>query len=200
MSEWFNNEIKLNGKMVKLISLASEHFDELLNACSEPIIWIHLPIPGNREALFDALTNAIMEQKKNLQYPFTIIEKKTGKIIGSTRLLKLNPEHRTLEIGWTWYLPSYWGKGYNDECKMLLLTYCFEVLKTIRVQICASEKNIRSRRAIERIGGRFEGILRNLVIRHDGIRNVACYSITDDEWTGVKKKLEQIVTEKASAG
>ena len=95
-------------------------------------------------------------------------------------------------IGWTWYDPSYWRTGYNRECKLLLLTYAFETLKAVRVQLVTDATNFRSRTAIEGIGATFEGELRKERIRANGAyRNTAMYSIIDDEWPKVKKKLEQ---------
>lgn len=82
----------------------------------------------------------------------------------------------------------------NTECKLLLLRFCFEELRTVRVQLKTNEKNMRSRRAIEKIGGRYEGILRNDLIGDNGIpRNSAYFSIIDTEWPEVKRKLEQLL-------
>ena len=101
------------------------------------------------------------------------------------------PEHRKLEIGWTWYDPAYWRTGYNRECKLLLLTYCFEVLNTVRVQLQTDENNERSRTAILGIGATYEGTMRKERIRANGAnRNTAMYSIIDDEWVEVKAKLQ----------
>ena len=149
-----------------------------------------MPANGSdREILKSLLKEALSKKESREQYPFVVIDKATGKIIGSTRFLRLNPEHRNLEIGYTWFLPEFWGKGYNEECKLLLLTYCFEVLKTVRVQLIAWDKNMRSRRAIERIGATFEGILRNHVIRNGEKRSVAYFGIVDEDWEKVKHNL-----------
>ena len=194
---WIEYPLILQGTKVDLIPLEEKHFIELLEATNIESIWTYLPVPANdKDALLASLGEAIAGRDAGNQYPFVVVEKTTRKIIGSTRFIKLQQEFRNLEIGWTWYLPEYWGKGYNDECKLLLLTYCFEVLNTIRVQIVATEKNIRSRKAIERIGGRFEGVLRNKVIRYDGKRSSAYYSIIDEEWPEVKLNLEHLVISK----
>ena len=133
-----------------------------------------------------------MKRGTGEQYPFTVIDRKTNKIIGSTLFHNIFPEHRKLEIGWTWYDPAYWRTGYNRECKLLLLTYCFETLKTVRVQLQTDENNMRSRTAILGIGATFEGIMRKERIRANGaFRNTVMYSIIDDEWAMVKEKLSK---------
>ncbi len=143
------------------------------------------------------LKNAIQMRDKGEQYPFVVIDKEKNRIIGSTRFLEIKLEHRKLEIGWTWYQPLYWGKGYNEECKLLLLTYCFEQLKTLRVQLVTWEKNMRSRNAIERIGGKYEGTLRKHVIRHNQEeRNTFFFSIIDTEWNDVKPRLTRLMEDR----
>ena len=135
-------------------------------------------------------TEAIQNRRKGLCYPFVILNRNTGHLVGTTRFIELSPKEKKLEIGHTWMHPDYWSSGINTECKLLLLTYCFENLKTIRVQIRANEVNLRSRRAIEKIGATFEGILRKDKINYLGVpRNSAYYSIIDDEWPRVKANL-----------
>ncbi len=198
---WIKHPLTLEGEKVILVPLSEMYFDELIDSCRHKIIWTYMPVKANdADGLRKELTEALLEREKGTQCPFVVIEKTTNKVIGSTRFLKLTEEHRNLEIGWTWYLPEYWRKGYNEECKLLLLTYCFEILKTIRVQIIASDKNLRSRKAIERIGGKFEGILRNVVLRHDGPRTTAYYSIIDSEWEEVKANLLLLLQAKIKDG
>ena len=107
--------------------------------------------------------------------------------------MDIQPKHKKLEIGTTWLHPDYWGTAVNLECKLLLLTYCFESLATVRVHLKTDEKNLRSRKAIEEIGGQFEGILRNDMLRDNNTRrNSAYYSITDVEWPDKKIKLTEL--------
>jgi N-acetyltransferase len=197
MPNWIKHPLKLEGKKVILLPLSEEYFDELINSSQDEIIWKYMPIKGtDKEVFLSTLKDAILKRDKKEQYPFVIINKMNGKIMGSTRFLHLNEEHRNLEIGYTWYLPEYWGKGYNEECKYILLRYCFEELKTIRVQVITSDKNLRSRKAIERIGGKLEGILRSVVIRQGDKRNVAYYSIIEEEWNEVKQMLSKLYENK----
>lgn len=187
---WIKDPIILEGEKIILEPLQEKHFDDLIHAGRDENIWKYLPVKGSDPELLKAeLQESLVQQEKGLQYPFVVINRTTQEIIGSTRFLKISEEYRNLEIGWTWYIPTCWGKGFNDECKLLVLTHCFEVMKTVRVQIVANEKNIPSRRAIERIGGKFEGILRSAVIRNGEKRNMAYYSIIEEEWPEVKSKL-----------
>lgn len=197
MTDWIKHPLKLEGEKVKLMPLTEEYFDELIRLSNDEIIWTYMPVRGaDEDKLLAALSEAIIKRDKNEQYPFVVLNKATGQVMGSTRYLHLNKEHRNLEIGYTWYLPEYWGKGYNEECKYLLLKHCFEELKTIRVQIITSNKNLRSKKAIERIGGKFEGVLRDVVIRNGDKRSVAYYSIIEEEWNDVKQMLIKLYNDK----
>jgi RimJ/RimL family protein N-acetyltransferase len=197
MSNWIKHPLKLEGEKIFLVPLETSHFDELINSSTDEMIWTFMPVNGSdKNKLSAALNDSLLQRELHEQYPFVIIDKERKKIIGSTRYLKISEEHKNLEIGWTWYIREYWGKGYNEECKLLLLQHCFEELKTIRVQLITWDKNSRSRKAIERIGAKFEGIIRNAVIRHDGKRSSAFYSILDDEWEDVKVKLTKLVSDK----
>ena len=197
MDNWIKHPTILRGQLVDLIPLDKSHFDELLLVAKDKRIWEFLPKDNSEtESFLAEYNNALMERERGNHYPFVILHKQTGKLIGSTRLFDIHPQYRNLEIGWTWLHPDYWGTAINFECKLLLLTYCFETLKTIRVQLKTSDNNLRSRRAIEKIGGQFEGILRKDRIRDNGtIRNSAYYSILDNEWENVKQNLTQRLEE-----
>ena len=188
---WIQYPLILEGEKVKLVPLDSSHFATLAAVAAQDQIWQYISINGaDRDRLLQHLKSALLKRATGEQYPFTIIDKLTGKIIGSTMYHNMYPEHRKLEIGWTWYNPGYWRTGYNRECKLLLLTHCFEQLKAVRVQLQTDETNIRSRTAILGIGATFEGVMRKERIRSNGtFRNTAMYSIVDDEWPEVKERL-----------
>ncbi len=187
--------VLLEGQRVRLMPLDNSHFAELVKVGSDPEIWQNMLIRGyDNDVLLTQLKSAVLKRASGEMYPFTIIDKVSNKIIGSTSLMNLFPEHMKLEIGWTWYDPEYWGTGYNTECKLLLLNYCFEKLKVVRVQFQTSEQNVRSRAAIQKIGGKQEGILRKERRKPDGsYRNTVMFSITDDEWAEVKMRLMGLV-------
>jgi RimJ/RimL family protein N-acetyltransferase len=185
--------IKLVGKQVQLAPLDESNFENLISLSKEKQIWQHYVIDGsNTENMQQSLEVALLEREKGTQYPFVILKLDDGEVIGSTRFLDIQENHKKLEIGWTWLHPNYWGTKINLECKMLLLTYCFEELSVQRVQLKTDENNLRSRKAIEKIGGHFEGIIRNDMIRENGTkRNSALYSMIDTEWQITKKQLEE---------
>lgn len=193
--QWIKHPLILDGSQVNLLPLEKEHLVDLYKIGSDEKIWEHIPTDCyNRSTFLKAYKFALSERKKGNQYPFIIYHKEHKQIIGSTRLFEIYPKDRKLEIGWTWILPEYWSSGINLECKLILLTYCFEHLKTLRVQLKTDEKNIRSRKAIEKIGAKFEGIFRKDRIRDNGLsRNAAYYSIIDDEWNALKEKLMEKV-------
>lgn len=192
---WINPGTILKGKLVELIPLQLEHFWELEMLAREKRISEFLPVDmSSTEKRMDSFQHAIVERDKGTQCPFVIILKSNQKIIGSTRLMNIEKANRKLEIGWTWLHPNYWATGINLECKLLLLTFCFEQLSTIRVQLKTSVENRRSQKAIEKIGGQFEGILRYDMIRDNGTkRNSVYYSIIEDEWDNTRKNLAKIL-------
>jgi RimJ/RimL family protein N-acetyltransferase len=198
MSPWIPPTTSLSGNVVNLIPLGVEHFEELEQLAKEKRIWEFYVFDGSVSGKFQgALTYAVAQREKGDQHPFVIYHRQHKKIIGSTRLMDIQPNHKKLEIGWTWLHPDYWGTAVNFECKLLLFTYCFEVLGAYRVQLKTDENNNRSRKAIEKVGGRFEGVLRHDMIRENGTkRNSAYYSITDDEWGSVKPVLESLLESK----
>ncbi len=188
---WTKHPTILSGHIVELIPLEEKHFDELYIAASDAELWKYIPSDCSvKEKYLSAYNLAIAEREKGNHYPFVIYHKETKKLIGSTRLFDMVEADRKLEIGWTWIVKEHWGTKVNLECKLLLLTFCFEKLKAIRVQLKTDQNNIRSRKAIEKIGAIFEGILRKDRIKDNGIpRSSAYFSIIDDEWDEVKARM-----------
>jgi RimJ/RimL family protein N-acetyltransferase len=190
---WIAPHTTLEGETVVLRPLAETYFEALAKLGEERKIWEFIPADmSNEEKRLAVFSSALVERDHHRQYPFVIIHKQTGKIIGSTRFLEIVPRHKKLEIGWTWLHPDYWGTAFNFECKLLLLSYCFEELKAVRVQLKTDELNIRSQKAIAKVGARFEGILRHDMIRENGtIRNSAYFSIIDADWGETKASLTE---------
>lgn len=198
MDNWVPYPTRLEGRFVVLDSLNESHLPELEALAKDERIWEFYPYNLSDSKRFAAIyNNALAERAKGTQFPFVIFHKVNQKIIGSTRYLDMHPQHKKLEIGATWLHPDYWATAVNLECKQLLLTHCFETLKTIRVQLKTDENNWRSRKAIEKIGGQFEGILRNEQIRDNGtFRNSAFFSIIEQEWPAKKIALGALVENK----
>jgi RimJ/RimL family protein N-acetyltransferase len=135
---------------------------------------------------------ALSAQESGGEYPFVVRLRSDDRIIGSTRYLDTHEDHKTTEVGWTWYSRSFWGTVVNPECKLLLLNHAFEDWGAIRVQLKTDSNNLRSQRAILKLGAKFEGRLRNHRIRPDGtIRDTMMYSIVREEWPLVKESLER---------
>ena len=201
MANWIHESTILKGEIVDLVPLDEKHTSTLELLAKDKRIWEHYTFDGTHpETFLNILTSAFAERDNGTRFPFTIFHKQENKIIGSTSFLDIHPKHKKLEIGSTWLHPDYWATVVNLECKLLLLTYCFEKLGTLRVQLKTDEKNLRSRKAIEKIGGEFEGILRNDLLRDNGTRrNSAYYSIIEEEWNDKKIKLTELYKQKLTA-
>lgn len=198
MSTWINLFTKLTGQTVDLLPLNKEHFSVLENLAKDKQIWEFYTYDcSDTNTFLNFFNTAFIERDNGSQYPFVIFHKQQNKIIGSTRFIDIQPKHKKLEIGTTWLHPDYWGTALNFECKLLLLTFCFENLNAHRVQLKTDVLNVRSRKAIEKIGGQFEGILRNDMLRDNNTkRNSAYYSFIDDEWEEKKIKLTALFLSK----
>tara|TARA_R110002051_G_scaffold143507_8_gene216547 strand:- start:3315 stop:3914 length:600 start_codon:yes stop_codon:yes gene_type:complete len=191
MENWIDN-ITLIGDKVKLIPLTLSHKEDLLKAAADGNLWElwYTSVPSEK-TIDDYITTALKQKELGIEFPFTVIDMVSNQIIGSTRFYSLQPEHRRLEIGYTWYAKKYQRTGINTECKLLLLKYAFENLNCIAVQFMTNWHNLRSRTAIARLGAKEDGVLRNHRINTDGsYRDSVVFSITEQEWFGVKKTLE----------
>ncbi|KIL33844.1 GNAT family N-acetyltransferase [Bacillus subtilis] len=184
---------ELTGELIRVVPMDKSHIQDLYEAANDENIWTHLPKTITTLRGMEAFVEEALQTKETgTEFPFVIIHRESGKIVGTTRFLYMSSASRSLEIGWTWFHPSVWGTSVNSECKYLLLQYCFERLNTIRVQFKTDERNIRSQKAIERLGAVKEGILRNQMIRKDGtFRNSVFYSLIDRDWPSVKLHLER---------
>ena len=157
--------IALENEIVKLKPLELNDLSGILEAASYPEIWSHMST--TIEKIVDVnnfVENALLMRRNKTEFPFVIVDKKTGEIIGSTRFMDIDDTHQRVEIGTTWLTPAYWRTAINTNCKYLLLQYCFEILLLQRVQIKTDHENIQSQKAIERIGATKEGVLRNHMI------------------------------------
>src|SRR5690606_26803768 len=144
--------------------------------------------PENVEAY---IQKAVQEYDSDNSLPFVIIDKKSNKVIGTTRYMNAVEAHKRLEIGTTWYSKSYQRTGANTECKYLLLKYAFEQLNCIAVEFRTNWHNIQSRNAILGLGAKQDGVLRNHLIDETGcLRDTVVFSILNTEWKMVKKSLE----------
>jgi RimJ/RimL family protein N-acetyltransferase len=180
----------LEGRNVRLEPLERRHADGLWQASRDPRTWQWLSIeqPSSRAEL-DAFVEAALDAADaGAELPLVTLCNK--RVVGSTRFLALRPEHGSVEIGWTWLHPSTWGTGVNVEAKLLMLRHAFEVWHCRRVELKTDARNERSRGAMEAMGATFEGIHRkHMLVRTGENRDSAWYSITDDEWPEVERRL-----------
>ena len=181
------------GQHVRIQPLEEHHAEELFEAGKDPAVWTYMPVQiRSMEEMKQLVHKALQAKINGSEFPFVIFDHRSGRIVGSTRFLNISLPDRHLEIGWTWLSSSVWRTAVNTECKYLLLRYSFETLGAVRVQIKTDSRNLRSQRAIERLGAVKEGVLRNHKILADGyVRDTVFYSIVDREWGTVKKELER---------
>jgi RimJ/RimL family protein N-acetyltransferase len=192
LSDW-TNPVTLTGKYVRLEPMTEEHVPGLSLVGLDNSIWQHM-LYGQMHSEADMrawVRDILSRAARGTDLPFVAVHLGSGRVAGATRYLDMRPAHRGLEIGGTWYGLEFQRTALNTECKYLLLQYAFESLGCIRVQFKADQRNERSLRAIERVGAKREGILRNHMVLPDGrFRNSVYYSILDGEWPMVKVKLE----------
>ena len=184
--------ITLEGELVRLEPMQKSHKVDLVFAASDGKLWelwyTTVPSPPNMDSYMDT---ALLEQQTGHSLPFTVIDKKTNKIIGSTRYMNSDSKNRRVEIGSTWYAQRAQRTGINTECKYLLLKYAFETLNCIAVEFRTHYHNFPSRNAILRLGAKQDGILRNHRIdEQQNLRDTVVFSILDSEWKTVKTALE----------
>ncbi len=189
----------LQGKHARLEPLSESHVKGLTEIGAGQDFW-DLMVYGKIVAE-DDMRNWVLDMLSRASHgtdlPFAVVHLASGRVAGATRYLNIMPKDRGLEIGGTWYGVDFQRTAVNTECKYLLLRHAFETLKCIRVQIKTDSRNIRSQKAIERIGAKKEGVLRNHMIMLDGrYRDSVFYSIIDAEWGDVKKRLEEMMGEK----
>jgi N-acetyltransferase len=190
---------RLEGRVVVLEPLRADHVDGLWEAAQDARIWTWLPLQSPSRSEFDDLHAEALELAASGQEaPFATVDAQTGRALGSTRYLTLRPEHRGLEIGWTWLTPHAWQTGANVEAKLLMLSHAFDALGCMRVEFKTEARNERSRAALAALPAQFEGVLRKHILRPYGVRDSAYYSIVDEEWPGVKARLEQRLAAKVA--
>jgi N-acetyltransferase len=195
MGEWAAPT--LEGLIVRLEPLRAEHEEALWLASRDPRTWRWLSVvqPRTREEWKAFIEDALEAAAEGREIPLVTISYE--EVVGSTRFLALRPEHRSVEIGWTWLHPSAWGTGANVEAKYLQLRHAFETWRCRRVELKTDALNERSRGALEALGAAFEGIHRkHMLVRGGENRDSAWYAVTDDDWPAVRARLEARLAER----
>jgi N-acetyltransferase len=187
----FASPISLYGHEVSLVPLSHSHHDDLVDALEDGELWnlwyTNIPTP---DALRAEIDRRLELQAQGSMIPFAVIEKSSNRAVGMTTYMHIDATNRRLEIGSTWYRKRVQRSALNTECKLILLTHAFEQLDCIAVEFRTNFFNQQSRTAIERLGARLDGILRQHQIARNGtLRDTCVYSVLDREWPTVKANL-----------
>jgi len=184
--------VTLEGSIVRLEPLSEAHVEGLAEVAFDESIWRWTLVqPTEINGLRAWVEAALANRAAGSEMAFATIDQSTGRPIGSTRFMSIAPEHRRLEIGWTWVAPAWQRKGANQEAKYLQLRHAFEELGANRVEFKTDSLNEKANPALLAIGATFEGTFRNHMIMPGGrLRHSNYYSVTREEWPDRKAKLE----------
>jgi RimJ/RimL family protein N-acetyltransferase len=185
----------LEGTHVRLEPLSMHHLDALTAVGLDPDLWRWSTAPNRTPTdMRRYVETALAEQGAGQALPFVTIERTSRTVVGSTRFAAIDRIHRRVEIGWTWISQRWQRTAVNTEAKFLMLRHAFEVWHCMRVELKTNSKNERSRAAILRIGATEEGTFRKHMLNEDGTtRDSVYFSIIDDEWPMVKRRLEGLM-------
>jgi RimJ/RimL family protein N-acetyltransferase len=193
----FPSNIILQDERVLLRSLQSSDFEWLLPyALNEPDTWDYSIIsPAGEQGMRKYIADALAQREKEIEYPFIVFDKASGRYAGSTRFYDIQLYHLSTQLGFTWYGKEFRRTGVNRHCKWLLLSYAFETWGMERVEFRADARNERSIQAMKDIGCTIEGILRSqLTIERGGRRSSIILSILKEEWEAkVRENLSKMI-------
>ncbi len=194
---WPPQPLVLSGDHVRLEPLRIEHAPALEQAAADGELWrlwyTSVPSPGNASTYIET---ALQDQAHGRSLPF-VVRDAAGTVVGSTRYCHIESAHRRLEIGYTWYAQRVQRSALNTQAKRLLLAHAFEVLDAVAVEFRTHWFNQRSRAAIERLGAKRDGVLRNHMIMADGTqRDTVVYSIIASEWPTVRTHIDHQLQER----
>ena len=184
--------ITLNSRTVRLEPLSLDHVSDLIGSVKDGKLYNHwytsIPKPKNMKA---EIERRLKLQDMGTMLPFAVISLIEEKAVGMTTYMNVDKENKRVEVGSTWYAKSVQRTSLNTECKLVLLEHAFEKLNCICVEFRTHFMNHQSRRGIERLGAKLDGILRSNAIQKNGtIRDTAVYTIIGSEWSSVKANLE----------
>ena len=190
----FTQTIELHGQNMALVPLSLKHRDDLVEAVKDGELWRHwytfIPTP---EKMNDEILRRLKLHEQGSMLPFAVL--RDGKAVGMTTYMNMDAANQRVEIGSTWYRANVQRSSLNTECKRLLLAHAFEQLNCIAVEFRTHFFNQQSRKAIERLGAKLDGILRNHAINTHpdavgSLRDTCVYSILNTEWPSVKAHLD----------
>jgi RimJ/RimL family protein N-acetyltransferase len=183
--------VTLQSRRVNLEPLDQRHCNDLVEAVKDGALWTlwytSVPSPEGMQA---EIERRLTLQAAGSMLPFTVVDNTTGRAVGMTTYMNVDAKNRHVEIGSTWYRKSVQRTALNTQCKLMLLTHAFETLDCIAVDFRTHAFNHQSRKAIERLGAKLDGVLRNHQIASNGtLRDTYVYSIIASEWPTVKAHL-----------
>ncbi len=187
----FAPPVTLSGQHGILVPLTQAHHDDLVQATLDGELWKlwYTAIP-NAEGMAAEIDRRLGLQAQGSMTPWAIINKTSGRAVGMTTYMNIDAKNRRVEIGSTWYRKAVQRSALNTECKLMLLTHAFESLNCIAVEFRTHFFNHQSRRGIERLGAKLDGVLRQHQVMPDGsLRDTCVYSIIASEWPTVKQHL-----------
>lgn len=187
--------VVLSGNVVRLEPMKSEHHQALSEVGLDPEIWrFTLTVLRTPADMLEYIESALKTVGDGTGLPFVTIERASGRIVGSTRFGNYDPQNHRIEIGWTWLARPWQRTAINTEAKYLMLSHAFTQLGCVRVELKTDARNEPSRTAMLRIGAQEEGVLRKHMLMSNGrFRDSIYYSVLDDEWPGVKARLETLM-------
>ena len=185
-------EVTLEGRHASLVPLSQAHCADLIDAVKDGELWrlwyTFVPPPDEMAAQID---ERLAKRADGAMLPFAVIDAAGGRAVGMTTYMNIDAASRRVEIGATWYRKAVQRTPMNTECKLMLLRHAFETLDCIAVELRTHFLNHQSRRAIERLGAKLDGVLRNHIRMPNGtLRDTCVYSILPGEWPAVKANLE----------
>lgn len=190
MTAW-PEDFSIEGTYAGIVPMTPDHLAELKEAAADGELhrlwYTSVPTP---EGMGVEIDRRLALRKAGLMLPFSVVDRSDRKVVGMTSYMNIDQASRRLEIGSTWYRRSVQRSALNTECKLLLLQYAFEELDCIAVEFRTHFMNHQSRRAIERLGAKLDGILRSHTVMPNGtVRDTAVYSIIASEWPAVRANL-----------
>lgn len=185
----FKEEIVLENSRVKLVPFSRKYEAEIRKIIMDDDI-AYTIICKTNEDVSHYVEQMLVKRQDNVLYPFIVIDKLTNQVAGSTSFGHIFSDNKRLEIGWTWFGLPFRGTGLNKACKFEMLKFAFEQIQFRRVQLSADIANIRSQKAILKLGATREGLFRSNYINTDGeSRDDIYFSIIHSEWESIKQKV-----------
>jgi len=183
--------VTLTGAHARLEVLSPDHRADLVEAARDGELWRlwYTTIPSP-DAMMAEIERRLALREQGSMLPFAVVSQASGRAVGMTTYMNIDADQKRLEVGSTWYRQAVQRTAINSECKLLLLRHAFETLDCIAVEFRTHYFNTQSRRAIERLGAKLDGVLRSHMRLKDGsLRDTCVYSIIASEWPAVRTNL-----------